>query len=270
MLTAVLDDDPTGTQSATGVTVLLDWDAPAIVDGLRAEGAVYLQTNSRAVTEAAAVALVTRYARPAAPRPTRVLGEPILPVLRGDSTLRGHVFAESDVFAGDAGCVLLVPAFPQAAGPRLAGCTGSSSTASTPRSARPSSPATRSSATAVRTSSTTSGRRGPARHSGPCPRACGRAAAPGRADGSARGGPGRVRAARRRNRPRHRADPRRVARGARHSGRHRRPLRRHLGRDLRRLFEPRATWTARWPRRGPACWSSAARTRRPRPRNWRH
>jgi uncharacterized protein YgbK (DUF1537 family) len=112
MLTAILDDDPTGTQSATDVVVLLSWDAAAIADVLRREGAVYLQTNSRAVPQAQAVALARRIQEDLAAAGA-VLGEPILPVLRGDSTLRGHVFAESDVFAGDTGCVLFVPAFPQ-------------------------------------------------------------------------------------------------------------------------------------------------------------
>lgn len=112
MLTAVLDDDPTGTQSATDVMVLLSWDAAAITDVLRREGAAYLQTNSRAVPQAQAVAFAQRIREELAAAEA-VLGQPILPVLRGDSTLRGHVFAESDVFAGDTGCVLFVPAFPQ-------------------------------------------------------------------------------------------------------------------------------------------------------------
>jgi uncharacterized protein YgbK (DUF1537 family) len=112
MLTAVLDDDPTGTQSATDVVVLLSWDAATIADVLRREGTVYLQTNSRAVPQAQAVALARRIREDLAAAEA-VLGEPVLPVLRGDSTLRGHVFAESDVFAGDTGCVLFVPAFPQ-------------------------------------------------------------------------------------------------------------------------------------------------------------
>lgn len=112
MLTAVLDDDPTGTQSATGVTVLLDWDTNSLVGALREQPGVYLQTNSRAVAPAEAVALCGR-TREQLAEASAILGEPILPVLRGDSTLRGHVFAESDVFAGPTGSVLFVPAFPQ-------------------------------------------------------------------------------------------------------------------------------------------------------------
>ena len=60
MKTVVLDDDPTGTQSATGVRVLLRWDAEGLATALSEVDAVYLQTNSRAVDEAAAVALCTR------------------------------------------------------------------------------------------------------------------------------------------------------------------------------------------------------------------
>jgi uncharacterized protein YgbK (DUF1537 family) len=112
MLTAVLDDDPTGTQSATGVTVLLDWDTDSLVAALRDQPGVYLQTNSRAVAPAEAVAL-SRRTREQLAAASQELGQPILPVLRGDSTLRGHVFAESDVFAGLTGSVLFVPAFPQ-------------------------------------------------------------------------------------------------------------------------------------------------------------
>lgn len=112
MLTAVIDDDPTGTLSATGVTVLFTWDTAAIVTALGARPGVYLQTNSRAIAPVDAVALAGR-TRDQLRAASRELGRPILPVLRGDSTLRGHVFAEYDVFSGATGCVLFVPAFPQ-------------------------------------------------------------------------------------------------------------------------------------------------------------
>lgn len=109
--TVVLDDDPTGTQSATGVDVLLRWDTAAIVRVLSERGSVYLQTNSRAISEIEAVALADSI-RLQIRDAERILGESILVVLRGDSTLRGHVFAESDVFAGTDGRILFVPAFP--------------------------------------------------------------------------------------------------------------------------------------------------------------
>lgn len=111
MLTVVLDDDPTGTQSASDVEVLLDWDIASIEVALGAGGSVYLQTNSRAVPPAQAARLAT-VIRDQVVAVGRDLGQPVLVVLRGDSTLRGHVFTESDVFAGGDGRILFVPAFP--------------------------------------------------------------------------------------------------------------------------------------------------------------
>ncbi len=72
MKTVVLDDDPTGTQSATGVRVLLRWDADRLAAALDEVDAVYLQTNSRAVDEpAAAVEQVARGMRHPAPDQAR-------------------------------------------------------------------------------------------------------------------------------------------------------------------------------------------------------
>ncbi|HWU59798.1 MAG TPA: four-carbon acid sugar kinase family protein [Microbacteriaceae bacterium] len=115
MKTIVLDDDPTGTQSASGVTVLLESNADLLTEALRDNDSVYVQTNSRAIDEAAAVALVGAV-RSDGLEAARRLGDDVRFVLRGDSTLRGHVFAESDVFAGDAAAsdsvMVFVPAFP--------------------------------------------------------------------------------------------------------------------------------------------------------------
>lgn len=111
MKTIVLDDDPTGTQSATGVTVLLDPRQDALLAALRAADTVYVQTNSRAVSEREAVRLVTTIRR-AGLRAGKLLSQPVRFILRGDSTLRGHVFAESDVFASPSSVLLFVPAFP--------------------------------------------------------------------------------------------------------------------------------------------------------------
>jgi uncharacterized protein YgbK (DUF1537 family) len=109
--TIVLDDDPTGTQSATGVTVLLESNAELLAAALRTDESVYVQTNSRAIDEADAVALVSRV-RADGLAAGRALNEPVRFVLRGDSTLRGHVFAESDVFADEDSIMVFVPAFP--------------------------------------------------------------------------------------------------------------------------------------------------------------
>lgn len=112
MRTVVLDDDPTGTQSATGVPVLLEYSTDLLAEVLAEATSVYVQTNSRAITEADAVALMVGV-REAALAAGQRLGEEIQFVLRGDSTLRGHVFAESAQFATDDSVLLFVPAFPE-------------------------------------------------------------------------------------------------------------------------------------------------------------
>jgi uncharacterized protein YgbK (DUF1537 family) len=111
MKTVVLDDDPTGTQSASDVTVLHDSSADLIAGVLLVENSVYVQTNSRALDEEQAVALVSRI-RADALEAARRLGTEVSFVLRGDSTLRGHVFAESAVFASETSLIVFVPAFP--------------------------------------------------------------------------------------------------------------------------------------------------------------
>lgn len=112
MKTIVLDDDPTGTQSATGVTVLLEVSADLLTDALRDAESVYVQTNSRALDETAAIALTKRI-RADGEEAARRLGTEVRFVLRGDSTLRGHVFAETAVFLDDTAVMLFVPAFPE-------------------------------------------------------------------------------------------------------------------------------------------------------------
>jgi len=111
MKTIVLDDDPTGTQSATGVPVLLDSGGDRLHEALRLDDSVYVQTNSRAISEARAVRLVAEI-REAGCRAADRLGDNVRFVLRGDSTLRGHVFAESDVLATQDSVLLFLPAFP--------------------------------------------------------------------------------------------------------------------------------------------------------------
>lgn len=111
MKTVVLDDDPTGTQSATGVAVLFDSSPELIAAELRLADSVYVQTNSRSIDEASAVALVSSI-RSDALEAGRILDADIAFVLRGDSTLRGHVFAETAVFLDSAAVMVFVPAFP--------------------------------------------------------------------------------------------------------------------------------------------------------------
>ncbi|WP_424446528.1 four-carbon acid sugar kinase family protein [Microbacterium sp. CH-015] len=111
MKTIVLDDDPTGTQSASGVVVLLEYDEELIRSALERADAVYVQTNSRAIDEEQAIALVRRV-REAGERAAAALGEDVQFVLRGDSTLRGHVFAETEQFLGPDAVIVFCPAFP--------------------------------------------------------------------------------------------------------------------------------------------------------------
>jgi uncharacterized protein YgbK (DUF1537 family) len=110
---AVIDDDPTGAQSEAGVPLLLDWPAAAL-RGREAAGAVHLLTNSRALAERDAY----RIARDAAAAALAGMPERRV-VLRGDSTLRGHVLAEYEAvrdaaFAGRDPTLVLVPALPAA------------------------------------------------------------------------------------------------------------------------------------------------------------
>ena len=111
MKTVVLDDDPTGTQFATGVRVLLEWDAQTIADSLMEVDALYIQTNSRSISEEKAVKL-SQQIKSETETASKIIGQTINFILRGDSTLRGHVFAETNVFVGPNSKVLFVPAYP--------------------------------------------------------------------------------------------------------------------------------------------------------------
>ena len=111
MKTVVLDDDPTGTQFATGVRVLLQWSAQIIADSLTESDAVYIQTNSRSISEEKAIELCKQI-KLETESASKILLQPINFILRGDSTLRGHVFAETDVFTSKNSKLLFVPAYP--------------------------------------------------------------------------------------------------------------------------------------------------------------
>ena len=117
MRTAVLDDDPTGSQAVHGVTVVLPSE-PDFADVLAdPDACCFVLTNTRSMSEPDAVALTHDVA-------TRLFrleldGEPLDVVSRGDSTLRGHVLAEvraidaarREVLGSGFDGMLLVPAF---------------------------------------------------------------------------------------------------------------------------------------------------------------
>lgn len=91
---AVLDDDPTGSQSVHDVSVVTVLEPDEYARGLAAPGSTcFIWTNTRSLAEADAVALNTA-AGEALVALTSELGEPVDVVSRSDSTLRGHVLAE--------------------------------------------------------------------------------------------------------------------------------------------------------------------------------
>jgi uncharacterized protein YgbK (DUF1537 family) len=102
---AVLDDDPTGSQTVHGVPIVLALDD----DELRLRGdTTFFLTNTRSLPEAEAAALTERVARKLIERE----GDVEI-VSRSDSTLRGHVAAEVAAIRRVAPYdgVLFVPAF---------------------------------------------------------------------------------------------------------------------------------------------------------------
>ena len=112
---AVLDDDPTGSQTVHGVEVVTVADGREIAAALAEPSSTcFILTNTRSLPEADAVELTGRLGRS-----LLRLGAPVDIVSRSDSTLRGHFMAE--VGALDAARrkvigrgydgVLLVPAY---------------------------------------------------------------------------------------------------------------------------------------------------------------
>ncbi|MFA9445045.1 four-carbon acid sugar kinase family protein [Egicoccus sp. AB-alg6-2] len=111
----VVDDDPTGTQTMAGVRVLLGLDREVLqAAASRPWPAVHLMTNSRAAAPEVAKRLVRDACEAAA-----AFWPDAEYVLRGDSTLRGHLVEEYDAvreirFPGREPVLLLAPALPEA------------------------------------------------------------------------------------------------------------------------------------------------------------
>jgi uncharacterized protein YgbK (DUF1537 family) len=79
---------------------------------MSSEPALYVVTNTRALPEQDAVSLLRSYVADIKALSDRY-GVRVRTVLRGDSTLRGHVRAELDVLGSDRSVFLFVPAFPE-------------------------------------------------------------------------------------------------------------------------------------------------------------
>ena len=119
---AVLDDDPTGSQTVHDVAVVTVFDPDEIAAGLDGPGSTcFILTNTRSMGEADAVALNTRVGRMLFEL-SRRLDAPVDVISRSDSTLRGHVIAEvtalgavrREVLGRGYDGVLLVPAYLEA------------------------------------------------------------------------------------------------------------------------------------------------------------
>lgn len=110
----VLDDDPTGTQSVHDVPVFLSWSPDPLRAALESSASVHLLTNARALSADDAERVTYDAAC------TALAADPgVRLVLRGDSTLRGHLLPEyraADRAASDGRphVLMLVPALPAA------------------------------------------------------------------------------------------------------------------------------------------------------------
>jgi uncharacterized protein YgbK (DUF1537 family) len=110
---SVIDDDPTGAQTEAAVPLLLEWPIAAL-RGREGAGAVHLLTNSRALDETEAYDIVRDATEASlAGMPERCV------VLRGDSTLRGHLLPEylavrDAAFPDREPPLVLIPALPAA------------------------------------------------------------------------------------------------------------------------------------------------------------
>ena len=119
---AVLDDDPTGSQTVHDVAVVTVFDPDEIAAGLDGPGGTcFILTNTRSMGEADAMALNTRVGRTLFEL-SRRLDAPVEVISRSDSTLRGHLIAEvtaldavrREVLGRGYDGVLLIPAYLEA------------------------------------------------------------------------------------------------------------------------------------------------------------
>lgn len=118
----VIDDDPTGSQSVSGIPVITNWQVEDFEWALtQGQGAIFVLLNTRAEDEATAKRLNTEAVTNALKVANR-LRIVVSFVSRGDSTLRGHFPAEVDAISEALSATglkanhatLLIPAFPGA------------------------------------------------------------------------------------------------------------------------------------------------------------
>ncbi|WP_139956101.1 four-carbon acid sugar kinase family protein [Flavicella sediminum] len=111
----VLDDDPTGTQTVHGVSVLTDWEQETL-DGEFESGTrvFFILTNSRSFQENKAYEVAKTIADRVGKSASKYNKSTII-LSRGDSTLRGHYQAETSALENGLGLdnckQFLIPAF---------------------------------------------------------------------------------------------------------------------------------------------------------------
>ena len=91
----VIDDDPTGTQTVHGVTLLTEWSVASLEKELKVSNTFFILTNSRSLSEAEAIA-VNREIGQNLKVAAKNAGVDFFVLSRSDSTLRGHYPAEID------------------------------------------------------------------------------------------------------------------------------------------------------------------------------
>ncbi|NNK96460.1 MAG: hypothetical protein HKP41_19100 [Desulfobacterales bacterium] len=95
----VLDDDPTGTQTARDLPVLTTWSSDALEEELKSSyPAFFILTNSRSLPEDEACTLALQIGD-AIRAASDAIGVRVVIISRSDSTLRGHFPAEVDATA---------------------------------------------------------------------------------------------------------------------------------------------------------------------------
>lgn len=92
----VLDDDPTGVQTVSHVSVYTDWSLESIREGFAEDRNIfYILTNSRGMTEAETVKIHQEIAEKVL-QVSRETQKEFRIISRGDSTLRGHYPVETE------------------------------------------------------------------------------------------------------------------------------------------------------------------------------
>ncbi|MBM1105880.1 hypothetical protein JQC67_07010 [Aurantibacter crassamenti] len=110
----ILDDDPTGTQTVSGIPVITEWTNEVLEHELKNSSVFFILTNSRSLQATEAVALGKLIGKRLQDLAAK-LDKKLLVISRSDSTLRGHYPLEVDALVSGMGLSnakhMLVPAF---------------------------------------------------------------------------------------------------------------------------------------------------------------